>query len=1048
GTWTFEANSAFDELNVGDSKVESFTVTSVDGTEETVTITINGTDDGSILSTDSSETSEDQAVSGNVLTNDSDIDNTLAVSSFKIEGDNTTHTITINDDGTVDAVDVRVDGVTVGSLVMNTDGSYSFTPTEDWSGSVPTITYTTNTGASSTLDIIVDAVADAPSLSVIETVTITTNDVDTGSSSVSGNGYTLTGYSNFVGINSDDNEIGKLTTVIGTSHDGIGVDAETANGSDPFSEIGSDADQNEAIVIAFDDAVTSVQASFGWLSSSETATYTLYSDGKVVATGTFSSGTDTVDDAGTISFTDEDGNLVAFDAIVFSAEYDPSAIDSTDNDFLLNSLSFENVMTPGTEALSTLEGGDVSFSISAATTDVDGSETLKVEVKDIPVGFTLTDGTNTFTAEVGSMVADVTDWNLSELTLETDYIEETTTYDLEVVATASEDDATSASTQTISIKVVNDESIATPSIVFESTGDDDVYNAEELGEDGTVTATISVAGSEVGDTLTYVVGDGEAVTVTLTENDITNGVAVEVSPDQTIKATLSDEAGNSSSEVSATAAMADLFVDPPVITNITDDSANSDYSTVTLHGTGEPGTSITLHVISGSSGNGNDTQTGEYVEVEGLSIIVDENGNWTADVSNLTDVQANDNEFFKATQTDAAGNVSADSNTAHYWHGSATSVSTEVGDDYVLSGSGNDQITITGNDDNDGLTIDGGAGVDTVIFSDSDFDLDKTSFVLNDDGSLQITRGDTNDIVLLIDVENVKINGTTYTLDALFTPVVTIEDDLNNDGLLNSGESDGTVSVTVILPLAAKVGDQITIASNNGEDDRVITLNPNHLANTSVSVSGIAVTEGEILEVSASLSTGGGVGSDSALVDTSVSGLTADITDATNSGSNDDTITNNATPTIAGQTEPGATVTITYTDASGTEQTTDAVTADTDGNYSITIPAALDEGSNDLTVKAVDVAGNETTITQNVTVDTSVSGLTANITDATNSGSNEDTITNNAKPTIAGQTEAGATVTITYTDASGTEQTTDAVTADTDGNYSITIPAALDEGSN
>ncbi|GAA0825714.1 hypothetical protein GCM10009112_02170 [Marinomonas arenicola] len=505
-----------------------------------------------------------------------------------------------------------------------------------------------------------------------------------------------------------------------------------------------------------------------------------------------------------------------------------------------------------------------------------------------------------------------------------------------------------------------------------------------------------------------------------------------------------DVAGNESTTTQDVTV--DTLIDAPVITNITDDSANSDYSTVTLHGTGEPGTSITLHVISGSSSNGNNTQTGEYVEVEGLSIVVDENGNWTADVSNLTDVQANDNEFFKATQTDAAGNVSADSNTAHYWHGTSAAVATEVGDDYVLSGSGNDQITITGDDTNDGLTIDGGAGVDTVIFQN--FDASQATFVVDDNGNLQITRGDTGDVVLLIDVENVKIDGMTYTIDELFTPTVAITNDTNNDGLLNSGEADGSVTVSIDLPIGAKVGDTINVTSNNGEADQVITLNSDDIANGSVFVSDIAVTEGETLEVSASLSTGGGVGTDSALVDTSVSTLTSDITDATNSGSNDDSITNNATPTIAGQTEAGATVTITYTDASGTEQTTDAVTADADGNYSITIPAALDEGSNDLTVKAVDVAGNETTITQNVTVDTSVSSLTADITDATNSGSNDDSITNNATPTIAGQTEAGATVTITYTDASGTEQTTDAVTADTDGNYSITIPAALDEGSN
>ena len=45
GEWTFVANSAFNEMNVGDSKVESFTVTSVDGTEQVVKVTINGTND-------------------------------------------------------------------------------------------------------------------------------------------------------------------------------------------------------------------------------------------------------------------------------------------------------------------------------------------------------------------------------------------------------------------------------------------------------------------------------------------------------------------------------------------------------------------------------------------------------------------------------------------------------------------------------------------------------------------------------------------------------------------------------------------------------------------------------------------------------------------------------------------------------------------------------------------------------------------------------------------------------------------------------------------
>ena len=50
GAWTFDANQAFDSLNVGGSVSETYDVTSVDGTQSSVTITIDGTNDGAIVS--------------------------------------------------------------------------------------------------------------------------------------------------------------------------------------------------------------------------------------------------------------------------------------------------------------------------------------------------------------------------------------------------------------------------------------------------------------------------------------------------------------------------------------------------------------------------------------------------------------------------------------------------------------------------------------------------------------------------------------------------------------------------------------------------------------------------------------------------------------------------------------------------------------------------------------------------------------------------------------------------------------------------------------
>src|SRR5207244_12739787 len=43
GTWTYVANSAFDNLNVGQSVSETFTVASADGTTSTVQVTSHGT---------------------------------------------------------------------------------------------------------------------------------------------------------------------------------------------------------------------------------------------------------------------------------------------------------------------------------------------------------------------------------------------------------------------------------------------------------------------------------------------------------------------------------------------------------------------------------------------------------------------------------------------------------------------------------------------------------------------------------------------------------------------------------------------------------------------------------------------------------------------------------------------------------------------------------------------------------------------------------------------------------------------------------------------
>ena len=76
GAWTYTTNSALDELNVGQSAVDIFTVTSVDGTTTTVKVTINGTNDPAVLSSANivmDETNEPLTASGKLTI--SDVDN-------------------------------------------------------------------------------------------------------------------------------------------------------------------------------------------------------------------------------------------------------------------------------------------------------------------------------------------------------------------------------------------------------------------------------------------------------------------------------------------------------------------------------------------------------------------------------------------------------------------------------------------------------------------------------------------------------------------------------------------------------------------------------------------------------------------------------------------------------------------------------------------------------------------------------------------------------------------------------------------------------------
>ncbi|PYY66218.1 RTX toxin, partial [Pseudomonas jessenii] len=150
GTYTFTPDANYN----GTVPTVSYTVTDGSGTDVTSTLTINVTpvDDSFTDISERVTTAEDTAVSGSVLTGTSSVDGSVSVVNFTI-GDTTyaagqTATIT-----------------NVGTLVIGTNGTYTFTPAENYNGTVPTVSYTVTDGSgtdvTSTLNISVTPVDDS-----------------------------------------------------------------------------------------------------------------------------------------------------------------------------------------------------------------------------------------------------------------------------------------------------------------------------------------------------------------------------------------------------------------------------------------------------------------------------------------------------------------------------------------------------------------------------------------------------------------------------------------------------------------------------------------------------------------------------------------------------------------------------------------------------------------------------------------------------------------------------------------------------------------------
>ncbi len=146
---------------------------------------------------------------------------------------------------------------------------------------------------------------------------------------------------------------------------------------------------------------------------------------------------------------------------------------------------------------------------------------------------------------------------------------------------------------------------------------------------------------------------------------------------------------------------------------------------------------------------------------------------------------------------------------------------------------------------------------------------------------------------------------------------------------------------------------------------------------------------------------------------------------------------------INGIAEPGSTVTVEWSD--GATVVSGSAVADASGNFAVALdPAGLADGATTVSATATDAAGNVgPAASAAVTLDrTPPAAPSVALDAASDSGLVGDDITNNTTPTLAGTADAGATVSVTYVDASGTARS-QSTTADASGAWSMTIANAV-----
>lgn len=171
------------------------------------------------------------------------------------------------------------------------------------------------------------------------------------------------------------------------------------------------------------------------------------------------------------------------------------------------------------------------------------------------------------------------------------------------------------------------------------------------------------------------------------------------------------------------------------------------------------------------------------------------------------------------------------------------------------------------------------------------------------------------------------------------------------------------------------------------------------------------------------------------VIDTVPPELSARLDSASDSGESDsDQITNVTTPRFSGETEPNTQVELTI------NESVYSTRSNADGAWFIQLEEALDEGTYEYSAMATDLAGNQTLISSDVTIDVRAS-LFGRLAPESDSGLfDDDQVTKVNQPKFIGTADPGSVVTLTINNQEHVTR------SDLDGNWEITLSQSLPDG--